>query len=192
MRVANRHPGEVRPRLPRVTAQHGPKPRLVRGRKLYGTLRRSVKQLLQVTCVFSSTASSLLSGGGTGYIVAVSLGLESLDYTPQFGADGREEIFVTMEKGYTNGYIQALVAHGGMFTQAQAAKIARVSRQRISILVKEERLPLVKVKFDTGRGVVLLEELIPADGLTEWMDSPRKRGVKLGVRGSQPELLPVG
>ena len=89
----------------------------------------------------------------------------------------RERVEVNEQDGLMKQYLDALLRHGGMFTQAQASRMLGVSTPRVAELVKKGQLPLVEVVLPLeGPHEALLETLIPGNALRQWRDRPKSKG----------------
>ena len=90
---------------------------------------------------------------------------------------GARQIRITLAEGLMGEYLESLVKYGGMFTVGQAAKLAGLSKQRISELVKKGQLPLVEVVFAlTPDADLLVEELIPGNAIRRWVGQAKSKG----------------
>ena len=77
---------------------------------------------------------------------------------------------------YMKEYLNAIIAHGGLFDHVKAAAFAGVSKQRIGELVKKGRIRVVTLDVVTPSGIIPGEPTIPGNDLVRWMQEPKHRG----------------
>ena len=74
-------------------------------------------------------------------------------------------------------YIQAFINFGGLYTNAQAAKMLGISTQRVSVLTGKGQLPILEiVHVAEGVGGVFEESLIPGNAIRRWQAMPKTKG----------------
>ena len=89
---------------------------------------------------------------------------------------------------YMKEYLNVYIANGGLFDQVQAAKLAGVSKQHISHLIKMGKLKTVDFKLRVPGGEMLIEQTITGNALRAWMESPKLKSGRPSRGVREPEL----